>query len=66
MIPFALTNDAVGDLSTNHTEVWVKELDPSTSGIYIDNWLQMILGAIPWQVRLKHYITKKHLLVATT
>ena len=58
MIPFALTNDAVGDLSTNHTEVWVKELDPSTSGIYIDNWLQMILGAILWQVRLKHYITK--------
>jgi hypothetical protein len=33
VIPFALTNDAVGDLSTNHTEVWVKELDPSTSGI---------------------------------
>ncbi|CAG2205468.1 CHT1 [Mytilus edulis] len=42
IIPFAISNDAVMDLSTNYTDVWVKELDPSTAGVYIDGWLQMM------------------------
>ncbi|CAG2248679.1 CHT1 [Mytilus edulis] len=64
IIPFAISNDAVMDLSTNYTDVWVKELDPSTAGVYIDGWLQMILGAIPWQVYFQRVLAAKSAYIA--
>ncbi|VDI52539.1 solute carrier family 5 (high affinity choline transporter), member 7 [Mytilus galloprovincialis] len=64
IIPFAISNDAVRDLSTNYTDVWVKELDPSTAGVYIDGWLQMILGAIPWQVYFQRVLAAKSAYIA--
>jgi uncharacterized lipoprotein YehR (DUF1307 family) len=32
-----MTHDAVTDISVNYTTVWVKELDPKYSGVYIDS-----------------------------
>lgn len=49
-LPFAMTNDAVSPLTTNATEVWIKEVDPAHSGFYIDCYLVLIFGGIPWQV----------------
>ena len=51
-LPFAMTNDAVSPLTTNATEVWIKDVDPVYSGFYIDCYLVLIFGGIPWQVRL--------------
>lgn len=49
-IPFAFTNDAVGDITVNATEKWVKTLDGNYAGVYIDSYLLLIFGGIPWQV----------------
>jgi len=49
-IPFAFTNEAVGDITINATEKWVKSLDPKYTGVYIDSYLLLIFGGIPWQV----------------
>ena len=45
-----MTHDAVTDISVNYTTVWVKELDPKYSGVYIDSFLLLIFGGIGWQV----------------
>lgn len=45
-----MTHDAVRDISTNYTTVWIKELDPAYSGVYIDSFLLLIFGGIGWQV----------------
>lgn len=49
-IPFAMTHDAVTDISVNYTTVWIKELEPKYSGVYIDSFLLLIFGGIGWQV----------------
>ena len=59
-IPFAITHDAVRDLSTNYSTVWVKELDPKLSGYYIDSFLRLIFGGIGWQVRFR-FLNNKYI-----
>jgi hypothetical protein len=49
-IPFAFTHKAVGDITVNATATWVKELDPVYIGLYLDSYLLLIFGGIPWQV----------------
>lgn len=46
-----MTNEAVGSLSLNATEVWATPLDPNTAGSYVDSFLLLTFGGVPWQVR---------------
>ena len=45
-----MTNEATSSISVNATTLWVKELDPKSSGSYIDSFLLLTFGGIPWQV----------------
>jgi high affinity choline transporter 7 len=59
-IPFAFTHAAVGDITTaNATAKWVKSVDPVYSGVYIDSYLLLMFGGIPWQVRDNRYLEDK-------
>ena len=49
-IPFAMTHEAVGDIRVNASSLWIGEVDPTYSGQYIDSFLLLIFGGIPWQV----------------
>jgi hypothetical protein len=46
-----MTNDAVEPITTNSTELWIKTIDVEFTGYYIDCYLVLIFGGIPWQVR---------------
>ncbi|XP_053393531.1 high-affinity choline transporter 1-like [Mercenaria mercenaria] len=48
VVPFAMTHEAVGDITVNATSNWVKTLDPAYAGVYIDNYLFIAFGGIPW------------------
>lgn len=54
--PFAMAHKAVSPLTTNATEVWIKSVDPTWSGYYIDSYLVVIFGGVPWQVRSTVYV----------
>ncbi|XP_064618217.1 high-affinity choline transporter 1-like [Liolophura sinensis] len=58
-IPFAMTNEAVGSLSLNATEVWVTPLDPNTAGSYVDSFLLLTFGGVPWQVYFQRVLSSK-------
>ncbi|OWF52992.1 high-affinity choline transporter 1-like [Mizuhopecten yessoensis] len=58
-IPFAMTHEAVGDITFNSTTYWVQELDPKYSGYYIDSFLLLIFGGIPWQVYFQRVLSAK-------
>jgi high affinity choline transporter 7 len=45
-----MTNEATSSISVNATTLWVKELDPKSTGSYIDSFLLLTFGGIPWQV----------------
>ncbi|KAK3602584.1 hypothetical protein CHS0354_020648 [Potamilus streckersoni] len=56
-IPFAMTNDAVHSISINATENWIKTLKTEDLGIYIDSYLLLIFGGIPWQVYFQRVLS---------
>ncbi|KAK7112538.1 high-affinity choline transporter 1-like [Littorina saxatilis] len=58
-LPFAMTNEAVSPLSTNATELWIKTVDPVHTGYYIDCYLVLIFGGIPWQVYFQRVLSAK-------
>ncbi|XP_063424298.1 high-affinity choline transporter 1-like [Mytilus trossulus] len=58
-VPFAMTHDAVTDISVNYTSVWIKDLDPRYSGQYIDSFLLLILGGVGWQVYFQRVFSAK-------
>ncbi|XP_064615012.1 high-affinity choline transporter 1-like [Liolophura sinensis] len=47
--PFALTNEAV-DLSKLSDGVWQGSIQTREVGVYVDSYLLLIMGGIPWQV----------------
>ncbi|KAJ8318600.1 hypothetical protein KUTeg_003691 [Tegillarca granosa] len=51
-IPFAMTNENVHPITVNST-AWIQELDPAYSGMYIDSFLLLIFGGIPWQTAVR-------------
>lgn len=53
--PFALKHDAVHDIKLNATDNWIKSLDEPYIGQYVDSYLLLIFGGIPWQVTY-HFI----------
>ncbi|KAL5015962.1 hypothetical protein ScPMuIL_005551 [Solemya velum] len=57
--PFAINHDAVHDIKVNATENWVKSLDAEYVGLYVDAYLLLILGGIPWQVYFQRVLSSK-------
>lgn len=57
-IPFAMTHEHVQPITINST-AWIQELDASYSGVYIDSFLLLIFGGIPWQVYFQRVLSAK-------
>lgn len=51
-VPFAMVHESVGSLALNETD-WLGSIEPTSPewGLWIDYWLLLICGGIPWQVR---------------
>ena len=47
-IPFAWTDEAVGDAANQN---WIGTVETRDLGAYIDTGLLLVFGGIPWQVR---------------
>ncbi|VDI19330.1 solute carrier family 5 (high affinity choline transporter), member 7, partial [Mytilus galloprovincialis] len=58
-IPFAMANEATTNIGFNATTKWVKDLDPKYTGSYIDSYLLLIFGGIPWQVYFQRVLSAK-------
>ncbi|XP_061181009.1 high-affinity choline transporter 1-like isoform X1 [Saccostrea echinata] len=58
-IPFAMTNEHVGDIAVNASSLWIKSIDPQYTGVYIDGMLLLIFGGIPWQVYFQRVLSAK-------
>lgn len=58
-VPFALTNDLVESISVNSSTVWIQEVDPVFVGVYIDSFLLLIFGGLPWQVYFQRVLSAK-------
>ncbi|KAL7647381.1 UNVERIFIED_CONTAM: hypothetical protein RMT77_000977 [Armadillidium vulgare] len=59
-VPFALQHPAVGSLSLNNTD-WLGHIEPTSPewGVWIDYWLLLICGGIPWQVYFQRVLSSK-------
>ncbi|ESO84198.1 hypothetical protein LOTGIDRAFT_155524 [Lottia gigantea] len=57
-VPFALTNEAVSPITVNSTD-WIKTVEPQATGVYIDSFLLLIFGGIPWQVYFQRVLSSK-------
>lgn len=49
-IPFAWNNPAV-DMESLSSETWGGTIETYNIGVYVENYLLLIMGGIPWQVR---------------
>ncbi|XP_062567649.1 high-affinity choline transporter 1-like [Saccostrea cucullata] len=58
-VPFAMTNTHVTSITTNSSTVWIKDLDPKYIGYYIDSFLLIMLGGIPWQAYFQRVLSAK-------
>ncbi|XP_062608123.1 high-affinity choline transporter 1-like [Saccostrea cucullata] len=58
-VPFAMVNDVVENISVNSTTEWVKGVDQEESGVYIDSFLLLIFGGIPWQVYFQRVLSAR-------
>ncbi|XP_076365539.1 high-affinity choline transporter 1-like isoform X3 [Tachypleus tridentatus] len=57
-IPFSFLYEAVGDTSLNSTD-WLGSVELTDVGVYMDYWLLLILGGIPWQVYFQRVLSAK-------
>ncbi|XP_037789860.1 high-affinity choline transporter 1-like isoform X2 [Penaeus monodon] len=59
-VPFAMTNEAVGSLALNETN-WLGSIEATSPewGLWIDYWLLLICGGIPWQVYFQRVLSAK-------
>ncbi|XP_048763869.1 high-affinity choline transporter 1-like [Ostrea edulis] len=58
-IPFAMTNELVENISVNSSAVWIKEVDPVYVGVYMDSFLLLIFGGLPWQVYFQRVLSAR-------
>ncbi|XP_041362801.1 high-affinity choline transporter 1-like [Gigantopelta aegis] len=63
-IPFAFTHEAVSPITVNATENWIGTLETDAVGTYIDTYLLLIFGGIPWQVYFQRVLSSKSALKA--
>ncbi|KAK3096853.1 hypothetical protein FSP39_003971 [Pinctada imbricata] len=57
-VPFAITNDKVGSISEN-TDVWVGTFYTPVTPAWIDLFITMIFGTIPWQSYMQRVLSMK-------
>jgi high affinity choline transporter 7 len=57
-IPFAYSNSAVSDLSVTK-DLWIGTVDPVDYGMYIDLFLVLVFGGIPWQVYFQRVLSAR-------
>lgn len=57
-IPFVFTNDKVGDIETTST-VWLGEIGTDSISPWIDLFIAMIFGTIPWQSYFQRVLSVK-------
>ncbi|XP_013781993.1 high-affinity choline transporter 1-like isoform X1 [Limulus polyphemus] len=57
-IPFSFLHEAVGDTSLNSID-WLGSVELTDVGVYVDYWLLLILGGIPWQVYFQRVLSAK-------
>ncbi|KAH3861209.1 high-affinity choline transporter 1-like [Dreissena polymorpha] len=56
-IPFAFTAAPVSSIQTHAQETWIKSMDGKYAGQYIDSYLLLIFGGIPWQVYFQRVLS---------
>ena len=54
-----MTNDVVESISVNSSSEWVMEVDPIYVGVYIDSFLLLIFGGLPWQVYFQRVLSAR-------
>lgn len=52
-----MTNEHVTSITTNSSTVWIKELEPKYVGYYMDSFMLLILGGIPWQAYFQRVLS---------
>uniref|UniRef100_A0A2P2I691 High-affinity choline transporter 1-like n=3 Tax=Hirondellea gigas TaxID=1518452 RepID=A0A2P2I691_9CRUS len=59
-VPFALQHEAVGSLSLSNTD-WLGHIpaDSPAWGIWVDYWLLLICGGLPWQVYFQRVLSAR-------
>ncbi|OQV18885.1 High-affinity choline transporter 1 [Hypsibius exemplaris] len=57
-VPFALTDDRVAPISTTKDH-WLGELEVKTIGSYIDSYMVLLLGGIPWQAYFQRVLSSR-------
>ncbi|XP_061181874.1 high-affinity choline transporter 1-like [Saccostrea echinata] len=65
-IPFALTSEFVENISVNSSTEWIKEVDPIYVGVYMDSFLLLIFGGLPWQVYFQRVLSTRTAGIAQT
>jgi high affinity choline transporter 7 len=58
-VPFAMTNELVENISVNSSTEWIKEVDGERVGVYIDSFLMLAFGGIPWQVYFQRVLSAR-------
>lgn len=57
-IPFAMTHDNVGSISTTK-DSWLGEWDSDYTGVWLDYALLLMFGGIPWQVYFQRVLSSR-------
>nr|XP_022325619.1 high-affinity choline transporter 1-like [Crassostrea virginica] len=55
-LPFVLTNDNVGNIGAT-SETWIGQFDTSITSPWIDLFIAMIFGTIPWQAYFQRVLS---------
>ncbi|XP_006011642.1 high-affinity choline transporter 1 [Latimeria chalumnae] len=61
-VPFALSNPAVTDIGVTavkyvHQDPWIGTIQPTDVSLWLDNFLLLIFGGIPWQVYFQRVLS---------
>ncbi|CAM1298076.1 Uncharacterised protein g2017 [Pycnogonum litorale] len=57
-IPFAMANEAVSSINVDVTD-WIGSIDVKYSALYIDHFMLLIFGGIPWQVYFQRVLSAR-------
>lgn len=58
-LPFAITHKATHSIAINATTNWIKSIDTNAIGGYMDSYLLLIFGGIPWQAYFQRVLSSK-------
>ncbi|XP_005094203.1 high-affinity choline transporter 1 [Aplysia californica] len=63
-VPFALTHEAVSGITANATQNWILPIDTADMPMYVDSFLLLTFGGIPWGVYFQRVLSSKTALKA--